>query len=69
MRYACMHACLHGGDYSIWWGRGAYSYIWHALSDRPLSTRPREDGALFPQERQVIVSPYFAKGGALNCFP
>ncbi|CAM9805720.1 unnamed protein product, partial [Ectocarpus sp. 12 AP-2014] len=53
---------------------GAYSYALHAgggrcthaLVDRPLATRPREDGALFPRTDHLwpIVVSYHAKGGS-----
>ena len=40
-------------------GGGAYSYVLHALVVRPLTTRPREDGALFPQDRSPMANRSF----------
>ncbi|CAM9794516.1 unnamed protein product [Ectocarpus sp. 12 AP-2014] len=37
-------------------GRGVYSHVLHALAIRPLTTRPLEDGALFPQDRSPMMA-------------
>ncbi|CAM9291041.1 unnamed protein product, partial [Ectocarpus sp. 6 AP-2014] len=36
-----------------------YSYVLHALAVTPLTTRPREDGALFPQDRSAMANRSF----------
>ncbi|CAN0544405.1 unnamed protein product [Ectocarpus sp. 12 AP-2014] len=41
------------------YGRGVYSYVLHAIAVRPLTTRPREDGALFPQDRSPTANRSF----------
>ncbi|CAM9346450.1 unnamed protein product [Ectocarpus sp. 12 AP-2014] len=40
-------------------GGGGCSYVLHALAVRSLTTHPREDGALFPQDRPPMTSRSF----------
>ncbi|CAM9508621.1 unnamed protein product [Ectocarpus sp. 13 AM-2016] len=42
----------------FWWSRGggACSYVLRAVAVRPLTTRPRKDGALFPQDQSLMAN-------------
>ncbi|CBJ31826.1 expressed unknown protein [Ectocarpus siliculosus] len=54
---------------SLWrWGGGACSYVLHALAVRPLTTRLREDGALFPQDRSPMVWETSSFSSEGRCF-
>lgn len=57
-----------GGGFGVG-GLGWHTYLSHALVVKPLTTHPRENGALSPQDLSPMANRSFPGGGAGESYP